>query len=145
MSSWFTVSVRYTKQLENGAFKRVTEKYLLAAMTFTDAEARIYEELGNIIRGEFHVTSIVPTTIHDVFCYEDSEIWNKVKISFTSMDEDTEKPKKSSQIFLVNADTTKDAYERIQESLSTLMVDFTIDSIQVSKIIEIFPYNSEDK
>ncbi len=56
--SWFEVKVKYTKQLENGSFKRVTEPYLLAAITFTDAESRIYEELGNIIRGEFHVTSI---------------------------------------------------------------------------------------
>jgi hypothetical protein len=46
MNSWFTVKVKYTRQLENGTFKRVSEPYLLAAMSFTDAEARIYEELG---------------------------------------------------------------------------------------------------
>jgi hypothetical protein len=59
MNSWFTVKVKYTKQLENGTFKRVSEPYLLAAMTFTDAEARIYEELGSSIRGEFQVTGTI--------------------------------------------------------------------------------------
>ena len=66
MNSWFTVKVKYTKQLENGTFKRVSEPYLLAAMTFTDAEARIYEELGSSIRGEFQVTGIARTDLHDI-------------------------------------------------------------------------------
>ncbi|MEY4215549.1 MAG: hypothetical protein RLZZ68_5 [Bacteroidota bacterium] len=63
MNSWFTVRVKYTKQLENGTLKRVTEPYLLAAMTFTDAEARIYEELGSYIRGEFMVVGIARTDL----------------------------------------------------------------------------------
>ena len=66
MNNWFTVKVKYTNQLDNGAFKRVSEPYLLAAMTFTDAEARIYEELGQVIRGEFNVVGIVRTEIHDI-------------------------------------------------------------------------------
>ena len=67
MNNWMTVKVKYTKQLDNGALKRVSEPYLLAAMTFTDAEARIYEELGQIIRGEFNVVSIAREEIHDIF------------------------------------------------------------------------------
>ena len=67
MNSWFTVKVKYTKQLEDGTFKRVSEPYLVAAMTFTDAEARIYEELGSLIRGEFVVTGITRTDFHDIF------------------------------------------------------------------------------
>ena len=140
MNNWFTVKVKYTKQLENGTFKRVTEPYLLAAMTFTDAEARIYEELGSIIRGEFNVVGIARTEIHDIFAYEDATTWYKVKISYESEAGEDEKKKKVSQNFLVSAHSVKDAYERIQESLSTLMVDFQIPSIIVSPIIEIFPY-----
>ncbi len=138
--SWFEVKVKYTKQLENGSFKRVTEPYLLAAMTFTDAESRIYEELGSIIRGEFHVISIKPMNFHDIFQYEDSETWYKVKISFQDVDLDTEKKKKLTNLFLVNATSVKEAYERTQESLSTLMVDFDVLNIAVSPIIDIFTY-----
>jgi hypothetical protein len=143
MNTWFTVKVKYTKQLENGAFKRVSEPYLLAAMTFTDAEARIYEELGAIIRGEFSVTNIARTDYHDIFHYEDSDQWFKCKVAYESQDADTDKKKKVNQNFLVTANSVKEAYERILESLSTLMVDFVVPSIILSPIVDIFPYNEE--
>lgn len=143
MNNWFTVKVKYTKQLENGTFKRVSEPYLLAAMTFTDAEARIYEELGSIIRGEFVVTNIARTDYHDIFQYDDSGIWFKCKISYESQDPDSEKQKKVSQNFLIEAHSVKEAFERLQESLSSLMVDFQIPSISISPIVDIFPYNEE--
>ncbi len=144
MNNWFTVKVKYTKQLDNGTFKRVSEPYLLAAMTFTDAEARIYEELGSIIKGEFNVVGITRTEIHDIFAYDDADVWYKVKITYESeaggMDGEEAKAKKVAQNFLVSAHSVKDAYDRIKESLSTLMVDFKIPSIIVSPIVEIFPY-----
>lgn len=141
MNSWFTVKVKYTKQLENGTFKRVSEPYLLAAMTFTDAEARIYEELGSIIKGEFNVVGITRTELHDIFAYDDADVWYKVKITYESEStDDGEKSKKIAQNFLVGAHSVKDAYDRIKESLSTLMVDFLIPSITISPIVDIFPY-----
>ncbi len=139
MNNWFTVKVKYTKQLENGTFKRVSEPYLLSALTFTDAEARIYEELGAIIRGEFDVVSISRTELHDIFAYDDTSTWWKCKVTYESAEHDSEKTKKVSQTFLVSAETAKEAYERIQESLSTLMVDFNIPSIIFSPIVDIFP------
>lgn len=143
MNNWFTVKVKYTKQLENGTLKRVTEPYLLAAMTFTDAEARIYEELGTTIRGEFNVVGISRTDIHDIFHYEDADVWYKVKLTYETTEMDSDKSKKVSQNFLVSASNVKEAYDRIQESLSTLMVDFQIPNIAVSPIVEIFPYQEE--
>lgn len=143
MNNWFTVKVKYTKQLDNGALKRVSEPYLLAAMTFTDAEARIYEELGQIIRGEFNVVGITRTEIHDIFAYDDVDIWYKCKVRYEATDADSEKARKVNQNFLVSANSVKQAFERIEESLSTLMVDFEIPSIIVSPIVEIFPYAEE--
>ncbi|MFM6946847.1 MAG: DUF4494 domain-containing protein [Flavobacteriales bacterium] len=144
MNSWFTVKVKYTKQLENGTFKRVSEPYLLAAMTFTDAEARIYEELGSSIRGEFQVTGIARTDLHDIFQYDDAEQWFKCKVTYDRIDEDGEKAKTISQNFLVSAAHVKEAYERIEESLATLMIDFNVVSITASPIVEIFPYREEE-
>lgn len=143
MNNWFTVKVKYTKQMENGALKRVSEPYLLSAMTFTDAEARIYEELGSLIRGEFAVTGISRTELHDIFAYDDSGVWYKCKVSYENFDADTEKSKKVSQNFLVEANSVKEAYERIAENMKGLMVDFHIPSIMVSPIIDIFPYTEE--
>lgn len=143
MNTWFTVKVKYTKQLENGDFKRVTEPYLIAAMTFTDAEMRTQEELASSIRGEVNVTSIAKTDYHDIFYYEDSDTWYKCKITYEGVTEDSEKPKKVTQNFLITAQSVKEAYERLQESLSTLMVDFIIPSITVSPIVEVIPYREE--
>lgn len=146
MNNWFTVKVKYTKQLEDGGFKRVSEPYLLAAMTFTDAEARIYEELGSIIRGEFVVNGIAKTEIHDIFAYDDSDVWYKCKVTYENVDADAEsgsKAKRVAQNFLVSADSVKQAFERITESLKGMLVDFSIPSIIVSPIVEIFPYNEE--
>lgn len=143
MNNWFTVKVKYTKHLDNGALKRVSEPYLLAAMTFTDAEARIYEELGTTIKGEFNVVGITRTELHDIFAYDDADTWYKVKVKYETIDGDAEKTKKVTQNFLVGAASVKEAYDRIQESLGTLMVDFEIPSIMVSPIVEIFPYNEE--
>ena len=147
MNNWFTVKVKYTKQLENGTFKRVSEPYLLCAMTFTDAETRIYEELGQIIRGEFNVVGISRTEIHDIFHYEECDVWYKCKITFESeggnVDGEVEKKKKVAQNFLVSANSVKDAFEKLKESLSTLMVDYLIPSIIVSPIVDIFPFREE--
>ncbi|TNE53171.1 MAG: DUF4494 domain-containing protein [Bacteroidetes bacterium] len=143
MNNWFTVKVKYTKQLENGTFKRVSEPYLLAAMTFTDAEAKIYEELGSVIRGEFIVTNIARTEYHDIFHYEDSDTWYKCKMSYVAEDADSEKKKKVSQNFLVTAHSVKEAYERLQENLQSLMADYDIPSITSTPIVDIFPFREE--
>jgi hypothetical protein len=139
MNNWFTVKVKYTKELENGTFKRVSEPYLVAAMTFTDAEARIYEELGSIIRGEFIVVGISRTELHDIFLYDDADVWYKAKVTYESEAGEEEKAKRVTQNFLVSAHSVKDAYDRIRESLSTYLVDFQIPAIIVSPIVEIFP------
>lgn len=143
MNDWFTVKVKYTKSLEDGTFKRVTEPYLVAAMSFTDAEARIFEEMGEMIRGEFDVTGISKTNLQDIFAYDDVADWYKCKMVYENMESDGKPGKKVSQMFLVAANNVKEAYERMQESLKGYMVDFELPSIALSPIIDIFPY-SED-
>lgn len=148
MNSWFTVKVKYTKQLEDGTFKRVSEPYLVAAMTFTDAEARIYEELGSLIRGEFMVTGITRTDFHDIFHYEDADVWYKCKITYEAGGDGGEegaKAKKVSQNFIVTAHSVKDAYERLKESLGGMMIDYMIPSITVSPIVDVFPFGDEQE
>jgi len=143
MNSWFTVKVKYTKQLDDGSFKRVSEPYLLAAMTFSDAETRIYEELGMAIRGEFVVTGISRTDIHEIFHYEDAETWYKCKITYEAGADGGEeggKAKKVSQNMLVSAHSVKEAYERLKESLGGMMMDYIIPAISVSPIVDIFPF-----
>jgi hypothetical protein len=140
MNSWYTVKVKYTKEFQDGTLKRVTEPYLVNSISFTDAEARIYQEVGEFIRGEFLVTSISKTDFADIFQYDDCEVWYKCKVSYVSEDADSGKEKKVNNNFLVSAQNCKEAYERIEESLKGLMVSFEIPAIAVTQIVEIFPY-----
>jgi hypothetical protein len=143
MNTWYTVKVKYTKQLEDGRLKRVTEPYLVDAQSFTDAEARIYHELGSSVQGEFLVSGITKTDFADIFHYEDAEDWYKCKLSYVTLDADSEKEKKMTSYFLVSAHNVKEAYERIHESLSEMLVTFEVPSIMLTPIVEIFPYDPE--
>ena len=140
MNSWHTVKVKYTKQLQDGTLKRVTEPYLVNSISFTDAEARIHQEIGEFVRGEFLVTSIAKTDFADIFHYDDADIWYKAKVQYVSEDLDSGKEKKVSNNFLISAHNVKEAYERIEESLKGLQVDFDIPAIAITPILEIFPY-----
>ena len=146
MNNWFTVKLKYTKQFEDGTLRRVTEPYLLAGMTFTDAEARIYEELGTSINGEFLVTGITRTDIHEIFPLDGSNVWYKCKISYESPDADGGKNKKINQFILVEASTVKEAYDNLSENMSNLMVDYKVISVAESPIVEVFyPNESPDR
>jgi hypothetical protein len=140
MNDWMLAKLKYTAMLENGTFKRVTRPYLFAAMSFSDCESRVYEELGSTIRGEFSVVSITRQDIHDIFHYEDCDVWYKGVISFVGSSEEGEKAKKVKQNLLVSATSVKDADAKLKESLSGMMVDYEIESITVTPIEEIFPY-----
>ncbi|HLV43193.1 MAG TPA: DUF4494 domain-containing protein [Brumimicrobium sp.] len=143
MNNWFTVKVKYTKQLEDGRLKRVTEPYLVDSVSFTDAEARIHEEIGQSIQGEFLVTGISKTDYADIFYYEDSDVWYKCKLTYVTVDGDEGKEKKISSNFLVTASTVKEAYDRILESLSDMTVSFEVPSIMITPIVEVLPYNPD--
>lgn len=144
MSNWFTVKVKYTKQLESGSFKRVRELYLLAAVSFTDAEARVYEEIGSFIKGEFIVSSIQRAEFNDIFFYEDYENWFLVKVTYESSLDD-EKSKKVTNKFLINGENVEQVNSNIIISLESMMVDYKIESIVSSKIVDVFPYSEGDK
>ena len=143
MNNWYTIKVKYTKEFRDGTLKRATEPYLVNALSFTDAEARIYKEVGEYVRGEFLVTSISKTDYADIFFYD--ETWYKVKVSYVTEDADTGKEKKINNNFLVSAHNIKEAYERIEESLKGLMVSFQVPAISETQIVEIYPYEAPEE
>lgn len=144
MNSWYTVKVKFTKEFQDGTLKRVTEPYLINALSFTEAEARIYEEVGEFIRGEFVVTSIAKTDFADIFQYDDADNWYKCKVTYVTEDADSGKEKKVNNNFLVSAHNSKEAYERIEESLKGLMASYEIPAIALTQIMDIFPFEGED-
>lgn len=138
MNTQFTCKVRYTKQLDNGALKRVSELYLVHSPTFGGAEEEIYTHLGSVIRGEFSVEAITKTVFNDIIIYDDADTLYEIKARYESIDSDTDKARKVTQAFLVTAIDAKEAYDRVMESLKQWLVDFEITLVRESKIIEVF-------
>ena len=140
MNNWFQVKVRFQKQDENGVFKKVTETHLMSALSYTDAEARVYEEIGAIIRGEFSITGITPYPVVDLFETEDAEDWYVCMVSVQDPNLDSDKIKMIKAKYLVTANSVSEACDNLSESLKGLLTDHTILSVAISPIIDVFPY-----
>lgn len=140
MNLKFSAKVRYVKQLDNGALKRVNEQYLVHAPTFGGAEEEIYHHLGEVIMGEFIVEAITKVDYNDIIINDEEDLFTlyDVRLKCENIDSDTGKAKKMNYLFLVNAKDAKDAYNRVMEMVIDLFVDPEITSIRESKIIEVF-------
>ena len=144
MKTQFKVSVKYTKQLENGTFKRVTEPYIVFAITFSDAEARIHEELGQFIKGEFLVSSIDRVNFRDYFKSDDQDTWCEIKISYLKAAEDGDREIMMNDSFMITAELPEKAISELKLELSALLIDFEVKSCKKSKIIDVFPFAVAD-
>jgi len=144
MRTWFQCKVKYAKENEQGLLKAISEQYLIDAVSFTEAEAILYDRLGSVIRGDFQVTAIAKSNIVDVFFYEDQDTWFKAKIQYIVADADSGKEKKVTQFMLVTASDVPQAHERIQESLSNMLVSFQVPDVTITQVIEVFPYEKPE-
>ena len=145
MATWFICKVKYQKQDEKGKVTNLSEQYLVDALSFTEAEARIYEKLGSVISGEFHINNISKSNLTDVFYYEDADVWYKCKMTYSLEEEGSGKEKKIVNYVLLTAANAKQAYERVYESLNTMLVEFQVPDVVESPIIEVFPQDREEE
>lgn len=141
MALWFECKVRYDKTQENGSIKRVNEPYLLDALTFTEAEARIIEEIKPYISGEFTVSAVKKTKIAEIFFNETGDRYYLVKVNFLTLDEKTGVEKKSASNILVQASDFKEALDNFNKGMDGTMVDFEIASISETPLMDVFPLN----
>ena len=144
MQTWFECKVKYVKIDDDGRERKVSEVYLVDAVTFTDAETRIIQQMQTMVRGEFIVDNIKKSNIVEIFPHENGEWWFKAKIGIVTIDENAGKEKKINNYFLVAADDIKQALQRLEEGLSYVLVPYQTTSLAVSTIVDVFPY-FEDK
>lgn len=149
MATWFICKVKYQKQDEKGRATNVSEQYLVDALSFTEAEARIYEKLGSVISGEFYINNISKSNLTDVFYYEDADVWYKCKMTYAlevegSGRQSGGKEKKVVNYVLLTAANVKQAYERVYESLDNMLVEFQVPDVVESPIVEVFPADREE-
>ena len=139
MSEWFQAKVKFLRQMDNGLIKQITEQYLVDALSFTETESRVMQEVGEGMR-EVTMMSVARSNIKEVVFYGDTDLWWKVKVTYSLMDEETEKEKKVTTYLLVNSNDLKEAYYRTEEHLREMLVPFQIPKIEESPIIDVYQY-----
>ena len=147
MHSWFTCKVSYEKVLENGMQKKVTEPYLVDALSFTEAEARIIEEIRPFISGEFTVADVKRARLSELFFNKNGDRFYKIKVYFITLDEKSGAEKKMAAQMLAQACTLKEAIAVLEEGMKGTMIDYVIASVAETMIMDVFPYIApkEDK
>ena len=137
---WYECKVKYRKTNETGESKIVTETYLLDAVSYTEAEKRITEEMSTYTSEEFRITNIKVANFSEVHPFENSDRWFKSKISLISYDDESGKERKSNVYMLIQANDVKEAFENTEQALQETMGEFSIPAITESPILDVFPY-----
>ena len=146
MHTWFECKIRYDKVIENGMNKKVTEPYLVDALSFTEAEARIIEEMTPFISGEFTISDIKRANYSELFPSDEeaADLWFKCKLVFITLDEKSGAEKKTSTQVLVQAADLRDAVKKLDEGMKGTMTDYQIASISETAIMDVYPYSADE-
>lgn len=144
MHNWFECTIRFDKIMPNGISKKVSERYLVDSISFTEAEARIIEEIRPFISGEFTVADIKRARLSEVFFNENGDLYYKVKINFLTIDEQSGREKKTPAYMLVQASTIDEAKNNLTEGMKGTLADYVVESIKETKIVDVFPYEAKE-
>ena len=142
VSKYYEVKIQYHKMQEDGKEKKVTEQYVVEALTFTEAESRIIEEMTPYISGEFDVVSEKIAPYNEIFLSDrtDDDKWFISKVGFITLDERTDKEKKQTFRYLVQAATSELALDYTKEMFSHGMSDYSIEAVQDTPTLDVFLY-----
>ena len=139
---WFEAKVRYDKTMEDGCLKKVTETYVIDALSFGEAEKRILEKMGSYVSGEIDVCGLKIAPYKEIF-FADSDMadrWYVAKLAFITIDEKTDKEKKTRACYLVNAGNINAAIKNIEEVMAGTMIDYDTLNVSETQILDVFEY-----
>ena len=139
---WFEAKIRYEKTMEDGCLKKVTETYVIDALSFGEAEKRILEEMTSYVSGEVEVCALKIAPYKEIF-FADSNMddkWYVAKLAFITIDEKTDKEKKTRVCYLVNAGNINAAVKNIEEQMAGTMIDYDTFNVSETQILDVFEY-----
>ena len=139
----FECKIRYEKTQENGMIKKVTEPYLVNALSFTEAEARITDEMLPYVSGEYSIADIKRAKYSEVFTSDEdrADSWFKGKLHFITLDEKSGSEKKTATLVLVQAADLRDAVKKIDEGMKGTLADYKISAVSETPIMDVFFYS----
>ena len=138
MANWFECKIRYDKMMENGLVKKVTEPYMVDALSFTEAEARIIKEMTPFISGDFSVRAVKRTKISELFRDDTADRWYLVKVAFITIDEKTGAEKRAVSQVLVAGNDFKGAYDNFMEGMKGTLGDFEVVSLTETPLMDVY-------
>lgn len=139
-TSWFETKIRYDKTMEDGRNKKVTEVYTVEALSFTEAESAITEEMLHYVSGEFDVKAITRAPYGEIF-FSDADSddkWYRAKLAFITIDEKTEREKRSNVVYLVQAESLDNARQYVKDVMAKTMIYYEVVSISETPIMDVF-------
>ena len=142
---WFECKIKYEKVMEDGLQKRVSENYVVDVVSFSEAEERIIEEMSHFISGQFDVIDIKKASYKEIFFAESdsADKYYKAKLKFVTIDEKTEKEKRSNVNYLVQAGTLNGAVKNVDEVMGGTMIDYVIASVAETTLMDVFEYGKD--
>lgn len=144
-SEWFETKVRYDRTTEDGRNKKVTEAYTVEALSFTEAESVITKEISNYTSGEFDVKAITRAAYSEIFFsdVDTDDRYYRVKLAFITLDEKTEKEKRTIVVYLVQAASLDKARAYIKEEMNKTMNDYEVVSISETSLLDVFEHKKQ--
>lgn len=141
-STWFECKVRYEKTQENGSEKLVNEQYVVDALSFTEAEASIIDNMSVYVSGEFKVANINPANYNEIFFsdIDDDDLWFKARLAFITIDEKKYKEKRTYVNYLIQAKSIERAKRYVDEVMGKIMTDYEWKSLSETKIFDVFEH-----
>ncbi|MDO4932665.1 MAG: DUF4494 domain-containing protein [Prevotellaceae bacterium] len=142
-AEWFETKIRYEKTMEDGLQKKVTEAYVVDALSFTEAEETIIKEMSSYISGEFNVTDIKKAAYKEVFFSDNpqDDRWYKAKLQFIIIDEKSGKEKLTAVNYLVQSNTLQNAINNVETVMNTGMQDWKLASVAETTLMDVFEHD----
>ena len=146
-ANWFECKIRYEKTMDDGLQKKVTEAYVVDALSFSEAEEKIIEEMSSYISGEFNVTDIKKAAYGEIFFsdLDAADKWYKAKLQFITLDENSGKEKRSTVTYLVQAGSFNGAVKNLDEVIGGTMIDYVITSMTETQLMDVFEHKPQVK
>lgn len=137
---WYETTVRYERQTEDGGQKKVSEVYVVDALSFAEAEQRITEEMEPYCSGKFDVKKIAIAPYTEVFFSEDEEDdkFFRATVALIMLDERTGKGKKYNVTYLVQANNIETARRYVVDAFSNTAMEYEINRLVETKILDVF-------
>ncbi len=143
MHNWFECKIKYEKTVEEGRIAKVSESYLVDALTFSEAEERINKEIEPYISGEFVVATIRKARISEMFENETGDKWYRCKVYFITLDEEKGVEKKVASTMMVQANNIREAWDGLQEGMKGSMADYQVAAITETLIMDVYKYEAK--